>query len=136
MSGMTITAKQTALEAVLVNLTDVYVGLFTELPTDDTPTGGVEATGSGYARKAHNAWLNTTVGDDVYRVNNGAVELPTLTADLTGIYGWGIWSAITGGNLLAYGPLLDAGGSVVEDKTFSTGNIPRFVHQELKIGLD
>ncbi|MGD8501269.1 MAG: hypothetical protein PVJ86_11510, partial [Phycisphaerales bacterium] len=79
---------------------------------------------------------NTTVGDDVYRVNNGAVELPTLTADLTGIYGWGIWSAITGGNLLAYGPLLDAGGSVVEDKTFGTGNIPRFVHQELKIGLD
>ena len=136
MSGLTITSKQTALAAVLPNGTDAYAGFFTVRPTDDVPTGGTEATGSGYARKDHNAWINTTVGDDVYRVNNGAIEFTALTADLTGINGWGLWDAVSGGNLLAYGPLLDVGGNELSDVTFTNGNQPRFVDQEMKVGLD
>lgn len=135
MSGLTVLSKQTALAAVLPSGTDVYVGFFTIVPTDDTPTGGTEATGSGYARVAHNTWTNSTVGDDVYRVNSGAVEFAALSADLTGINGWGIWDAATSGNLLAYGPILDVGGNEVEDKTFTSGNQPRFVSGELQVGV-
>jgi hypothetical protein len=135
MSGLTVLSKQTALASILPGGTDVYVGLFTELPTDDAPTGGVEATGSGYARVVHSTWTNTTVNDDVYRVNNGAVEFAALSADLTGINGWGIWDASSSGNLLAYGPILDVSDNEVSDKTFTSGNQPRFVGGELKVGL-
>lgn len=138
MSGMTITSKQTALAAVLPNGTAAYIGLFTELPTDDVPTGGVEATGSGYARKSHSAWINITSGDNVYRVNNGVVTFNALTANLTGINGWGVWDAASGGNLLAYGHLINWPfvSDYIEDKTFTSGNNPGIADQGLQIGLD
>jgi len=136
MSGLTDYAEVAALEALLPNGTDVYVGFFTVAPTADAGTGGTEATGSGYARKAHQAWTNTSSGDVSYRVNNGAIEFTALTADLTGINAWGIWDAAVAGNLIAFGPLLDAGGSEVSNKTFTSGNQPRFVDQELKVGID
>lgn len=136
MSGLTDYAEAACLTALLPNGTDVYVGFFTVLPTADDGTGGTEASGSGYARKAHQAWVNTTVGDYTYRVNNGAIEFTALTADLDGVNGWGIWDASVAGNLLAFGPLLDALGAEVYDKTLTNGNQPRFVDQELKIGLN
>jgi hypothetical protein len=136
MSGLTDYAEQTALETLLPNGTDVFVGFFTVEPTADDGTGGTEASGSGYARKAHQAWTNTTSGDITYRVNNGAIEFAALTADLVGINGWGIWDAVSGGNMIAFGPILDAGGAEVVDKTFTSGNQPRFINQELMVGLN
>ena len=55
---------------------------------------------------------------------------------LVGVNGWGIWDALGGGNLLAFGPILDGGGNPIVDKTFTSGNQPRFIDQELKVGLD
>ena len=135
MSGLTDYGEQQALIALLPNGTDVYVGFFTVLPTADDGTGGTEATGSGYARKAHQAWLNTAVAPITYRVNNGAIEFTALTADLDDIVGWGIWDAASGGNLIAFGPVLDASGNEIT-KDFTSGNQPRFVDQELKVGID
>lgn len=137
MSGLTDYAEQEALSALLPNGTDVYVGLFTVLSTADAGTGGTECSGSGYARKAWQAWTYATSGDITYRVNNGAVTFSALTADLTGVNGWGIWDGSGGGaNLIAFGPLLDAGGSEVTDKTFSSGDQPNFPDGELMVGID
>lgn len=135
MSGLTNYGEQTALEALLPNGTDVYVAFFTVLPTADDGTGGTEASGSGYARKEHQAWINTTSGDITYRVNNGAVEFDALTADLEDIVGWAIFDAAVAGNMIAFGPLLDVGGNEIT-KTFTSGNQPRFIDQELKVGID
>jgi hypothetical protein len=135
MSGLTDYGEQQALIALLPNGTNVYVGFFTVLPTADDGTGGTEATGSGYARKDHQAWLNVAEVPITYRVNNGAVEFAALTADLEDIVGWGIWDAVSGGNMIAFGPLLDVSENEIT-KTFTSGNQPRFVDQELKVGLN
>jgi hypothetical protein len=132
--GLTDFSEDLALTAVLPNGTNSYVGFFTVLPADDG-TGGTEAAGSNYARVAHAAWISVAAAPVTYRVNNGAIEFAALTADLVGIVGWGIWNASPGGNLLAFGPLLDVGGNEIT-KTFTSGNQPRFVDQELKVGID
>lgn len=135
MSGLTDYGEQQALIALLPNGTNVYVGFFTVQPTADDGTGGTEANGSGYARKSHNAWVNTAVAPVTYRVNNGAITFTALTADLVGCVGWGIWDASVAGNLVAFGPLLDSGGNEIT-KTFTSGNQPQFLDQELKVGLN
>jgi hypothetical protein len=134
MSGLTDYGEQQALIALLPNGTNVYIGFFTTLPADDG-TGGVEASGSGYARVNHAAWINVAEDPITYRVNNGAISFSALTADLASIIGWGIWDAAVAGNLIAFGPLLDVSENEIT-KTFTSGNQPRFVDQELKIGLD
>jgi hypothetical protein len=135
MGGLATYGKQQAIAGVLPNGTNAYVGFLTTLPSDDDGTGLVEASGSGYARKAHSAWMNVDESPEWYRVNNGAVEFTALTADLEDIVGWGIWTAITGGSLIAWGPLLDVSENEIT-KTFTSGNQPRFVTQELKVGVD
>lgn len=135
MAGLTDYGEQQALIALLPNGTNVYAGFFTVLPTADDGTGGTEATGSGYARKAHAAWINVAEDPITYRVNNGAIEFATLSADLVDVVGWGVWDALTSGNLIAFGPLLDVSENEIT-KTFTSGNQPRFVTQELKIGLN
>ena len=135
MSGLATYGKQQGIAGVLPNGTAFYAGFLTTLPDDDAGTNLVEATGSGYARKTHSAWMNVDESPEWYRVNNGAIELAALSADLVGIVGWGIWTAVTAGNLVAWGPLLDVGGNEIT-KTFTSGNQPRFVTQELKVGID
>lgn len=134
MSGLTDYGEQQALIGLLVNGTDVYIGLFTVLPSADDGTGGTEASGSGYVRIDHNAWLNAAEDPITYRVNNGAIEFAALTAELAGIVGWGIWDAVTVGNMIAFGPILDASENEVS-VTFPSGDQPRFITQELKVGL-
>lgn len=135
MAGLTETASNTALEAVLPNGTNVYIGLFTAIPTARDGTGGTEATGSGYARLAHAAWVNVVENDISKRENNGAISLAALTGALSGIVAWGIWDAITVGNLLAFGPTQNAGGV---DTTFNyiATDQPRFLDGELKVGIN
>jgi hypothetical protein len=135
MAGLTDYGEQQALIALLPNGTARYVGLFTTLPTADDGTGGVEASGSGYARKSHAAWLNTAVAPITYRVNNGAIEFTALTADLDGCVGWGVWDAAAAGNLIAFGNLKDVAGNSIT-KNFTSGNQPRFPDQELQIGIN
>lgn len=135
MGGLATYGKQQALAGVLANGTTYYAGFLTTLPTADDGTGLVEATGSGYARLGHSAWLQVDATPTWYHVNNGAIEFAALSADLDDIVGWGIWTAVSGGSLIAWGPLLDVGGNEIT-KTFTNGNQPRFVDQELKVGID
>jgi len=135
MGGLATYGKQTALAAILPNGTNAYVGLPFTLPSDDDGTGLVEASGAGYARKAHSAWTSIQDGTVWYRRNTGSVTLAALTAHLENVYGWGIWTAITGGSLIAWGPLLDAGGDETVKSFFPT-NQPSFLANELKVGID
>ena len=135
MGGLATTGKQTALTYILENGTTYYVALLTTLPTDDDGTALVEASGSGYARKGHSAWMTVDESPEWYRVNNGAIAFTALTADLDDIVGWAIYDAAVAGNLIAWGPLLDVAENEVT-QTFTSGNQPNFVDQELKVGID
>jgi len=135
MGGLATYGKQQALAGVLPNGTAAYAGFLTTLPTDDAGTGLVEATGSGYARLGHSAWMNVDESPEWYRVNNGAITFAALSADLDDCVGWGLWTAVAAGTLIAWGPLLDVGENEVT-QTFTSGNQPQFVTQELKVGID
>ena len=135
MGGFATYGKQQALAGVLPGSTTFYVAFLTTLPTDDDGTGLVEATGSGYARKSHGVWVNVDESPEWYRANSGAIEFAALTANLEDIVGWAIYTLVTGGSLVAWGPLLDVSENEIT-KTFTSGNQPRFVTLELKVGVD
>lgn len=72
------------------NLDTLQVGLFTTLPADDG-TGGVEATGSGYARVTRAA-LDANFSQTSDQVTNVAeIQFPLLTGPLAAIVGFGVW---------------------------------------------
>lgn len=97
------TGLTSALAAALPNATNVYVGLVTQLPTDAAGTGLIEAAGSGYARVAASAWTTVNNSLSTVRSNSSAVVFAALSAALSNVVGWGIWSASTGGSLIACG---------------------------------
>lgn len=134
MSGLSDYGEAQALIALLPEGTNRYIALFTVLPGEDG-TGGTEASGSSYARKAHSSWVNDTSGDVTRRKNNGNITFAALTGSLSGIVGWGIYDALSSGNLIAFGPVLDSGGNEVT-KNFVATDQPQFLDQELKIGLN
>ena len=78
----------------------IYVGLFTTMPIDDG-TGGVEVTGSSYARES----VIFTVASAGQVSNNGAVTFTQATALWGTVLGMGLFDALTSGNLLYYGTL-------------------------------
>jgi len=135
MGGLATYGKQQALLNVLDATTAYYAGFLTSLPDDDDGTNLVEATGSGYARKSHAAWQTVDESPEWYRVNTGALTHAALSADLDDVVGWGLWTAVTGGTLIAWGPLLDVTEAEVT-QTFTSGNQPSFPALELKVGID
>jgi hypothetical protein len=80
----------------------LYVALFTTLPAEDG-TGGVEVSGTGYARVQHDAadanWTAPTGGNGLYS-NNGAVQFGSPTANWGSIVGFGLYDASVAGNYL------------------------------------
>lgn len=117
---------------VLPSGTNKYIALLTALPTARDGTGLVEASGSAYARVAHSAWVNVTSGSDTLRKNSGTIAYTTFTANLSGVLGWAIYSASTGGSLIAFGPLVDSDGLAVT-RNFLNGDQARFADQELEV---
>jgi uncharacterized protein YmfQ (DUF2313 family) len=120
------------LNTILPNGTTRYVALFTELPAEGG-TGGTEATGGGYARVSVSAWINETIDGTLFRKNVRTVEFETQTADLSGIVGWGVYTASSGGSLLAFGPIVDLNGDAVTE-TIAVSRQARFLEQNLFVG--
>lgn len=131
--GLSNYAKQAALDAIVPAAGTYYVALFTTVP-DDTGAGGIEASGSGYARVAHSPWLDETDTAAVYKKNSGNVAFAALTAALLNINGWGLFDALTAGNLIAFGDAEDVGGNIVT-LNFNSGDIVQFQDQTLKFGI-
>ena len=126
--------EQKIIEAVLKNTTfaggtNTYVGLHTAQATPESSTV-TEVSGGSYARQAMLAASAWSAGGQVsaaYEVNNAAdVVFPVATADWGTIVGFGIYDALTSGNLLYYGAL-DTSKSIL------TGDQFKFVAANLKI---
>jgi len=79
--------------------TNVYVGLSTATFADDN--SGTEISGSGYARVA----ATFAVASSGSASTSAGVEFPTATGTWGTISHYGIFDALTGGNLLIHGAL-------------------------------
>ena len=74
-----------------------YLALFL---TDPTASGtGTEVSGGGYARKIINFSAPSLVSGKEQVSNSAPVDFGTLTADLGTVAYWGIYDALTAGNL-------------------------------------
>lgn len=82
----------------LTSPTTVYLAGFTSAPSD--AGGGTEATGGSYARVA--ITFDAPVAGVIA---NQLVDFPEATADWGTITHFGIFDAISGGNMLAWSPL-------------------------------
>lgn len=106
----------------------VYIAVFTVAPTDaDT---GTEATGGSYARVGvtNNAtnWPNYAAD---LKSNGTAITFPTATGSWGSIISWGIYDAITGGNLMFHGALTTA-------RSIVSGDTPSFAIAEIGLTFD
>ena len=101
---------------------------YVSLHTAD-PTSANELSGGGYARVAVAAagWTVDTTSGDV--TNAAAIAFPDPTADWSDPTHVGLWSAATGGNLLATVALTD------DVSAPQTGNEVDFPAGELDFGL-
>ena len=86
------TGETTVLDALL---TSRFLSLHTAAP----PTS--EVSGSGYARQSV-TFVKTSGPDPTVYKNSVAVQFPAATGSWGTITHFGIWSASSGGNLLAY----------------------------------
>jgi hypothetical protein len=95
----------------------VYVGLYTAAPTD--AGGGTEVSGNAYARQA--ATFGAASGGSAS--NSGAVTFPAATPAGWGVVThFGIFDALTSGNLLAWGSLGASKDIAAADQaTFAAG---------------
>jgi len=86
-----------------------FLALYTSDPTEfDT---GMEISGGGYVRQQITWGTPSQVAGISTISNNNAIAFPEATSDWTSagekITHWGIRTAVTGGNLLAYGEFTD-----------------------------
>ena len=118
------------LELVLPNGTTRYIALGTA--ADVLSDSFTEVTDSGYSRKGHSAWVTEVTGAEVRRKNNGAIVFDAFVEGVKDVTFWGIFDADVGGNLLAYGPLLNLSAEP-EPQIVDAGNQPRFSDGELRL---
>lgn len=99
----------------------VYSALFTVIPSDSTNTGEVTNATSGYTRVATTFCTAgaTVIGQSV---NIGAVTFTTAAAAYT-VVGWGLFDAITGGNLLYWATVTTLAIAIADQATFAVGGI-------------
>lgn len=102
-----------------------YVGLFTAAPSDTG--GGTEVSGSGYARVVTGTISGS--GTATTFTNAAAIEFAAASGGNWGTIGWaGIFTASTGGTLLAWAPLTTS-------KAINDGDIFRIPVSSLSITL-
>ena len=99
-----------------------YLALFTTNPGDGD--SGTEVSGGGYARQSVTF---TTSGDTAS--NSAAVEFPTATADYGTVSYVGVYTASSGGDLIAHAQLSSA-------KSIETGDVFRIPSGDLDITLE
>jgi hypothetical protein len=107
----------------------IYVGLCSADPTDaGTGSACNELSGNGYARVA-------TAASDWDAASGGALDnataitFPEASGDWTAATHFGLFDALTSGNLLAH-------GSLSQSKTVQSGDTASFAAGDLDISLD
>lgn len=92
-----------------------------------TPTGGNEVAVGSYARQLAGTWSQTG-SDPTVASNDANIVFPTASADWGTITHFGIWDAVSGGNLLGY-------EAVSVAKAILTGDALRFLAGELDVSV-
>ena len=99
-----------------------YLALHTSNPAEDD--SGTEVSTGGYARQSVTF---TTSGDTAS--NSAAIEFPTATANYGTVSHVGVYTASSGGTLIAYAALSSS-------KAIETGDVFRVPAGDLDITLD
>lgn len=95
-------------------LNGLLTGTFLSLHSAQ-PTSGNEVTGGAYARQAF-AYTITGSGEGPSVASNTAiVQFPTATADWGTITHVGVWTAASGGTLVAWQPLTASRAVQIDD---------------------
>jgi hypothetical protein len=103
--------------------TTVYAGLFTSDPTD--AGSGTEVSGGSYARKA----ITFAAPSNGVTTNSAAAcEFDQATGSWGTITHFGIFDALTSGNLLYYGELTTS-------KTIASGDVFKFATSSVSVTL-
>src|SRR5580765_3816871 len=99
-----------------------FIALATTAPT--AGTGGTEPVGNGYARQS--AVFALITPPPTIAANTATISFPAATGSWGTVGYFEIWSALTGGNRLYWGPLVDpADGVTPITRTVQTGDIIR-----------
>lgn len=99
-----------------------YLALYTVAPTDTG--GGTECSGTSYARQS---FALSVTGNTASNTAN--VEFPTAGGAWGTLVAVGVFTAVTGGTLIAYGDL-------TVSKTIASGDVLRIPTGDLDITLD
>jgi hypothetical protein len=105
-------------------LATVYIALYTAAPTD--AGGGTEVTGGSYARATvANTAANWPAAASGAKANGTQINFATSTASWGTIVAFGIFDALSGGNLLYWGELPGSGVVIGSGQTayFAVGDI-------------
>jgi len=86
-------------------LNSLLAGRYLSLHTSSPP--GNEVVGGAYARQPV-TFVKTSGPDPSVYKNNALIQFPVATANWGFVTNFGIWSASTGGDLLAYGAVTSA----------------------------
>ena len=106
--------------ASLSSPADVYVGLYTVAPTD--AGGGTEVSGNNYAREI--ATFTSATGGATS--NDADITFDTPSASWGTVVAFGIFDALSGGNLLYWGDLSS-------NKTINSGDTVKFLSGDIDV---
>lgn len=137
MAGISTYLAQKVLGASLQNTAytppaATYMALFVADPTNDNITAN-EVAAAWYARKSIGSFSAVT-GTGRTTSNQNAVTYSAVTSNAVTCSHWGIYDALTSGNLLYSGTLKDSGGNSVT-RTFNVGDVPEFAAADIDIGF-
>lgn len=101
-----------------------YLALFTSNPAEDASGTEVSASGTAYARQSASFTVSGNTAS-----NSAAIEFPTATASYGTVSHVGVFTASSGGDLIAYAALSSS-------KAIDTGDVFRVPSGDLDITLD
>jgi len=101
-----------------------YLALFTSNPAEDASGTEVSTSGTAYARQSASFTVSGNTAS-----NSAAIEFPTATASYGTVTHVGVFTASSGGDLIAYAALSTS-------KAIDTGDVFRVPSGDLDITLD
>lgn len=101
-----------------------YLALFTSNPAEDASGTEVTTTGTAYARQSATFTVSGNTAS-----NSAAIEFPTATASYGTVTHVGVYTASSGGDLIAYAALSTS-------KAIDTGDVFRVPSGDLDVTLD
>jgi len=110
----------------------LYAALCTSAPTATTPGAEVSTSGTGYVRRQ--ATFALAAGRTDLANNTVTVEYPTATSNWGSLGYFELWDALTAGNRLYWGPLVDPTDGVTPIvRGINTGDILRLTANQLAV---